>query len=110
MPPLDPVLHQEARLRIMAALYRNRRLGFPALRDGLGLTPGNLGAHLERLEQAGYVTSARVLAGAHFEVRYDLTPVGSAAFRAYVSALRALLETTDDSPAEADPATSPPQR
>ena len=76
----------------MVALYKNRQLGFPALRDELDLTPGNLGAHLEKLEAAGYVESARVLSAAHFEMRYRITPRGSDAFRAYLAALREMLE------------------
>lgn len=75
----------------MVALYRNRQLGFPAMRDELGLTPGNLGAHLERLEAAGYLESARVLSGTSFEMRYRITPRGSDAFRAYLAALRSVL-------------------
>lgn len=91
MEPLDPLLHQPARLRIVAALYRNRQLAFAALRDELGLTPGNLGAHLDRLVAAGYVEARRALAGSAFESRYRITPEGSAAFRAYLAALRDLL-------------------
>lgn len=93
---LDPLLHQPVRMRIMAALYRNRQLTFPVLRDGLGLTPGNLGAHLERLEAPGYVESARVLVGVHFEMRYRITVAGSEAFRRYVAALRRMLEEVEE--------------
>lgn len=93
---LDPLLHQPQRMRIMAALHRNRQLTFPSLRDGLDLTPGNLGAHLQRLEAAGYVESARVLIGVHFEMRYRITVRGSEAFRAYVTALRRMLDEVGD--------------
>lgn len=106
--PLDPVLHQPARLRIMVALYKNRQLGFPALRDELELTPGNLGAHLEKLETAGYLLSARVLSGTSFEMRYAITPRGSGAFRAYLAALRGVLADADAiSGASSEPASSP---
>lgn len=100
-PALDPVLHQPARMRIMAALHKNRQLTFPSLRDGLGLTPGNLGAHLERLETVGYLESARVLAGVHFEMRYRITAAGSAAFRGYVATLRRMLDEVGDGADEA---------
>ena len=88
---LDPVIHQEVRLRILAALYRNRQASFTHLRDGLGLTAGNLASHVGRLAEAGYVESGRVLAGTHFEVRYRITARGDEAFRVYVDALRSLL-------------------
>lgn len=96
MDALDPVLHQPARLRIMVALYRNRQLGFPAMRDALDLTPGNLGAHLAKLEEAGYLSSARILSGASFEMRYRITDAGSEAFRAYLATLRAMLEAAGE--------------
>lgn len=94
--PLDPVLHQPVRLRIMVALYRNRQLRFPALRDELGLTPGNLGAHLEKLEAAGYVESSRILSNAAFEMRYRITPRGSDAFQDYLGSLRGILDAAAD--------------
>lgn len=75
----------------MAALFRNRDLSFTALRDGLGLTDGNLGSHAQRLADAGYVEARRALAGLHFEVRYRITPRGSEAYRAYAAALLAIL-------------------
>jgi DNA-binding transcriptional ArsR family regulator len=88
---LDPVIHQATRLRIMAVLQRNREVSFTRLRDGLALTDGNLGSHAARLEETGYVTSRRVLAGLSFEVRYRITPEGSAAFVAYARELLVLL-------------------
>ena len=100
---LDPVVHQATRLRIMAALHRNRELPFTRLRDGLGLTDGNLGSHAATLEKTGYLASRRVLAPTGFEVRYRITPRGSEAFEAYTRALLALLSESalDPSPAQA---------
>lgn len=89
---LDPVIHQATRLRIMAALFRNREASFTQLRDGLALTDGNLGSHASALEKAGYVVSRRVLAGLSFEVRYRITGEGSEAFVAYTRTLRELLD------------------
>lgn len=88
---LDPVVHQATRLRIMAALFRNRESSFTRLRDGLALTDGNLGSHAAALEKAGYIESRRVLSGLSFEVRYRITTAGSAAFIAYTQELRSLL-------------------
>ena len=86
------MIHQATRLRIMAALFRNRESSFTRLRDGLGLTDGNLGSHAAALEKAGYIASRRVLASLAFEVRYRITPQGSAAFVAYTQSLRSLLD------------------
>lgn len=92
MDPLDPVIHQPTRLRIMGALYRNRRLGHVALRDSLGLTDGNVATHVRKLEAEGYLRASRVLAGLSFSVVYDITPEGIAAFRRYLDALAILLD------------------
>lgn len=90
---LDAIIHQPTRLHIMAALFRNRQMSFTDLRDGLGLTPGNLGAHVEKLEEAGYVKSGRVLVDLAFELQYRITDEGLDAFRMYLVDLRALVGT-----------------
>lgn len=88
---LDPVIHQQTRLQILAALYRNGRASFTDLRDGLELTAGNLATHVARLEEAGYVRGERALTRDGFEARYVLTERGAAAFDAYLAELRAML-------------------
>lgn len=88
---LDPLLHQPSRLQIMTALFRNRQVSFTDLRDGLGLTPGNLASHAAKLEEAGYLRSGRVLVDLSFEVQYRITEEGVRAFRAYIRALEAVV-------------------
>lgn len=88
---LDPVIHQPTRLRLMTVLHRNRQCSFTDLRDGCGLTPGNLASHMAKLEETGYVRSGRVLVDLTFEVQYKLTDEGAAAFRAYLGALQEVL-------------------
>jgi len=88
---LDPLIHQATRLKLVALLARNRELTFGALRELLELTEGNLGAHLARLEEAGYAEAKDVLAGVSFETRWRLTERGAEAWRAYLAALRDLL-------------------
>lgn len=103
---LDPVIHQAARLRIMAALQRNREARFTALRDALGLTDGNLASHAAVLEKAGYVASRRALTPGGFELRYRITPEGAAAVLAYAAELRTLLEAAPGPVTPASPAPS----
>ena len=97
--PLDPVIHQVVRLRVMALLSRNRAAPFVWVRDVLGLTDGNLGSHMARLVSAGYAGSARRLTRSGFQVWLHITPAGDAAYRAYLAVLRAYL----DSPPEEVP-------
>lgn len=95
---LDPIVHQPVRLQILGALFRNRQVSFTSLRDGLGLTAGNLASHAQKLVDAGYVEGGRVLAGLSFEVRYRITAKGTNAFRQYLADLRHLLAGIDAGP------------
>jgi DNA-binding MarR family transcriptional regulator len=96
--PLDPVIHQVARLRVMALLNRNRTASFVWVRDTLGLTDGNLGSHMARLTSAGYATSGRVLTRSGFQVWLRITPAGDDAYRSYLAALRSYLEPSGGGP------------
>lgn len=92
LPPGLEVIHQPQRLRLMALLFKHRDIGFATTRDLLALTDGNLASHATKLEQAGYLHARRVLLREGFELRYRITPEGSAAFQAYLAALRDFLQ------------------
>ena len=89
------LLHQPARLRLMALLWRHRDVAFAPARDALGLTDGNLASHAARLQEAGWLEARRVLERDGFVLRYRITEAGAAAFRAYVAWLRGLVEGGD---------------
>ena len=86
------LLDARARLMLMALLHRHRDVSARAARKALGLTDGNLASHTARLEEAGWLESRRALSPSGFEVRYRITPAGSAAFRQHVEELRRMLE------------------
>lgn len=88
---LDPVIHQHHRLQLLATLARNRVMSFTELRDACGMTTGNAGSHLDRLEEAGYVKGGRLIVGVGFELHYRITELGLERFRAYLGELRAIL-------------------
>jgi len=52
---IDKLIHEPARLSIIAVLYVVESADFVALRTQTGLSDGNLSAHLSKLEDAGYV-------------------------------------------------------
>ena len=94
MTRLDPVIHAEARLRVMAtlaALPAGDRIAFPRLQEVLSMTAGNLSTHLRRLEDAGYVQVVKTHRGRTPVTYLALTPRGRRAFEAYTEALRGLL-------------------
>ncbi len=95
---LDPVIHAQARLKLMstlAALGEGDRLSFPRMRQLLDMTAGNLATHLRKLEDAGYVASTKTHRGRTPVTYLALTPTGRRAFEDYLTALRALLGGPD---------------
>ncbi|MEA3165575.1 MAG: hypothetical protein QOJ26_432 [Thermoplasmata archaeon] len=94
------LLEARARLMLMGLLHRHRDVSARAARKALGLTDGNLASHAAKLEEAGWLRSRRALSPSGFEVRFRITPEGSAAFLAHVAELRRLLDGWDGSPTE----------
>jgi DNA-binding MarR family transcriptional regulator len=95
LPELDPVIHAQARLRVVAALSALRggdRIAFPRLQDILHMTPGNLSVHLRKLEDAGYVEVTKTHSGRTPTTLIQLTKRGQLAFEDYTIAVRALLD------------------
>lgn len=94
MPELDPIIHQPARLRLMAALEAlkpDESVEFAFLRDLLDLTDGNLGAHLRRLEEAGYLRMEKTFVDRKPRTYVAMTSRGRKAFQSHVQALRSIL-------------------
>ncbi len=92
---LDPVIHAQARLRIMATLSTlgdGDRITFPRLQELLDMTAGNLSVHLTKLEQAGYVEVVKSFRGRTPTTSAGLTRRGRVAFDDYTAAVRALLD------------------
>jgi DNA-binding transcriptional ArsR family regulator len=98
---LDPVIHVQARLRIMAALSSlgdGDRMTFPRLQQVLDMTAGNLSVHLTKLEQAGYVEVVKSFRGRTPTTSTALTRRGRVAFDDYTAALRVLIDPPKDPP------------
>jgi DNA-binding MarR family transcriptional regulator len=95
VPDLDPVIHAQARLRVVSALSMLRegdRLTFPRLQEILRMTAGNLSVHLRKLEDAGYVEVTKTHHGRTPATLVQLTRRGRLAFEDYTAALKALLD------------------
>jgi DNA-binding MarR family transcriptional regulator len=98
LPELDPVIHAQARLRVVAslsALGQGDRLAFPRLQELLDITAGNLSTHLRKLEEAGYVETSKAHRARTPVTWIALTPKGRVAFDDYTAALRAYLDLAD---------------
>ncbi|MDG4836217.1 transcriptional regulator [Micromonospora sp. WMMD967] len=95
MTELDPVIHAQARLRVVAslsALNVGDKIAFPRLQDLLGMTAGNLSVHLRKLEDAGYVEVTKTHRGRTPATLVGLSRRGRLAFEEYTEAIRALLD------------------
>jgi DNA-binding MarR family transcriptional regulator len=64
---------------------------FTYLKDHLGLTDGNLGAHLATLEGRGYIAVDKEFVARRPKTFVAVTPAGRQAFAGHVAALQLLL-------------------
>ncbi len=85
---LDKVIHEPARLAIMAVLYGTDSADFLFLLNATGLSKGNLSAHVTKLEEAGYVAVNKAFKGKIPNTTYAQTRAGRAAFERYHKELR----------------------
>lgn len=95
---LDEVIHQPVRLRIMASLVTlnsKEQLDFARLRDLLRVTDGNLGAHLLKLEEAGYIRVEKTFVARKPRTFLSATAKGRSAFEEHVDALEAIIGSSE---------------
>lgn len=95
LPPIesfDRLIHEPARLLIMAHLYVVESADFRFLMRQTGLTWGNLSSHMSRLEAAGYIEVEKGFVGKKPNTRLHLTEEGRAAFQAYRRSMSQVFE------------------
>lgn len=88
----DSVLHSGPRITIMSRLVIHKRMRFAALQKSTTLSGGNLSTHLDVLVKAGHVTLDIDERKVERRKTVSITPLGDAAFRAYVAQVRAAME------------------
>ncbi len=93
----DETIHQPVRLRIMAALAAlpagaSDGLDFSRLKNLTGATDGNLGAHIDTLTRAGYVTVEKAFVGRRPKTTVFISPAGRRAFDSHVAFLRGVID------------------
>jgi DNA-binding MarR family transcriptional regulator len=95
MTNLNETIHQPVRLRIMAALVTleaGSEVDFTYLRGLLEVTDGNLGAHLRKLEEAGYIAVNKTFVERKPRTFVTATAAGRKVFQEHVAALRSILK------------------
>jgi DNA-binding transcriptional ArsR family regulator len=88
---LDRVIHEPARLLLVALLASVKEADFLWLQRESGLTKGNLSSHLVRLEEAGYVAVQKTFKGKIPLTVLRLTRMGKTAFDVYKKQMNGLL-------------------
>ncbi len=95
MAELNEIIHQPVRLQIMAALVSleaGNEVDFSYLRDLLEVTDGNLGAHLRKLEEAGYISINKTFIDRKPRTFVAATNEGRKVFQEHVAALESILK------------------
>jgi DNA-binding MarR family transcriptional regulator len=95
MAELNEIIHQTVRLRIMAALVvlePGSEVDFGYLRNLLKVTDGNLGAHLRKLEEAGFIAINKTFVERKPRTYVTITDQGRRVFQEHVAALEEILK------------------
>jgi len=89
---LDRLVHEPARLAVMALLYVVESADFTFLMNQTGLTWGNLSAHMSKLEEAGYLKVEKSFKGRRPNTALRLTPQGREAFQEYARRMKQVFQ------------------
>ena len=88
---VDRIIHEPARLMVVALLAAVKEADFQYLHQSTGLTKGNLSVHLSKLEEAGYITIQKTFRGKYPLTICQLTGRGREVFDNYRKVIRAAL-------------------
>jgi DNA-binding MarR family transcriptional regulator len=91
MDEADRIIHEPARLTLMAILFGAKEVDFLYLLRETGLTKGNLSSHLAKLEETAYIGIEKTYRGKTPLTLIRLTPAGRAAFQRYRKRMNGLL-------------------
>ena len=89
---IDRLVHEPARLAVMAVLYVLESADFTFLMNQTGLSWGNLSTHLSKLEEAQYIEVEKSFKGRRPNTNLRLTPSGRSAFQDYRRSMKQILD------------------
>ena len=96
IPEIDYLLHEPARLRLLAYLAVVKRADFTYLLKLSGLTRGNLSVQMSRLGDAKLVKIEKTFQENRPRTMYQLTQKGINALRKYKKSMNAILAALPD--------------
>lgn len=91
LPHLDKLLEHRSRFAACLLIEREGEASFTRLKELLQESDGNMGAHMRRLEEAGYVTVKKTFRGRKPLSLYRLTKKGRSNLAEHLDALQALI-------------------
>jgi len=88
---IDRMIHEPARLMVVALLAAVKEADFQYLHQATGLTKGNLSVHLSKLEEAGYIAIEKTFRGKYPLTICRLTERGREVLNKYRKVIKAAL-------------------
>ena len=92
IPAIDKIIHEPARLIIMAHLFVVDSADFLFLQNQTGLTWGNISSHVRKLEDAGYIAVEKKFIDKKPHTTLKLTKKGRTAFQEYRKNMKQVFE------------------
>lgn len=92
---LDRVLHEPARLSVVACLSIVDEADFVFLQSQTGMSGGNLSSHVKKLEGTGYISIQKEFRDSKPRTSMKLTADGRKAFKVYLDSMKAMLAVLD---------------
>ena len=89
---IDRLVHEPARLAIMAHLSVLEYADFVYVMNETGLTRGNLSSHMSKLEEAGYITVEKTFVGKTPRTVLSLTADGRKALAVWRDAMTVVVQ------------------
>ena len=88
---VDRIIHEPARLMVVALLATVKEADFQYLHQSTRLTKGNLSVHLSKLEEAGYIAIEKTFRGKYPLTICRLTERGRGVLNNYRKIIKAAL-------------------
>jgi len=89
---IDKLIHEPARLMILATLHVVESADFLFVERQTGLTRGNLSAHMSKLEAAGYIEITKEFVDKIPRTLLRITPEGRTALIDYTNNMKQVLD------------------
>jgi DNA-binding MarR family transcriptional regulator len=92
---IDKLIHEPARLMILATLYVVESADFLFVKTQTGLTRGNLSSHMSKLEDAGYIEITKEFVDKIPRTLLRISEKGRSALMDYTNNMKQVLDGLD---------------